>query len=120
VTLGPTGTILEASIRWAEIRRADLYQLRPAREAWRDVESGQAFIEVELPEEAAPAGAEVEGSVTYSAVEVAYTTAGPPGGRQYLQPIYVFRGRLKVEGFDKSFPLRAYVPALANVGAPVG
>ncbi|HKG19200.1 MAG TPA: hypothetical protein VKB00_05640, partial [Candidatus Limnocylindrales bacterium] len=120
VTLGPTGTILEASVRWAEIRRADLYQLRPAEEAWKDVESGQAYIEVNLPEEEAPAGTEVVGAVTYSGVALAYTTAGPPGGRQYLEPIYVFRGRMRPEGSDKTYPVKAYVPALANSGAPVG
>jgi hypothetical protein len=120
VTLGPTGTILEASLRWAEIRRGDLYQLRPAQEAWKDVESGQAYIEVELPEEEAPAGTEVTGAVTYSGVSLAYTTAGPPGGRQYLEPIYVFRGRMRPEGSDKTYPIKTYVPALANSGAPVG
>jgi hypothetical protein len=120
VTLGPTGTILEASVRWAEIRRADLYQLRPADEAWKDVESGQAYIEVNLPEEEAPAWTEVAGAVTYSGVALAYTTAGPPGGRQYLEPIYVFRGRMRPEGSDKTYPVKAYVPALANSGAPVG
>jgi hypothetical protein len=120
VTLGPTGTILEASLRWAEIRRGDVYQLRPAQEAWKDVEAGQAYIEIELPEEAAPAGTEVTGAVTYSSVTLAYTTAGPPGGRQYLEPIYVFRGRMRPDGSDKTYPIKTYVAALANSGAPVG
>jgi hypothetical protein len=120
VTLGPTGTILEASLRWAEIRRADLYQLRPAEEAWQEVESGQAYIEVELPEDVAAAGTEVVGAVTYSGVALAYTTAGPPGGRQYLEPIYVFRGRMRPDGSDTTYPIKAYVPALANSGSPVG
>ncbi len=120
VTLGPTGTILEASVRWAEIRRADLYQLRPAQDAWKEVESGQGYIEVELPENEAPAGTEVKGAVTYSSVVLAYTTAGPPGGRQFLEPIYVFRGRMRPEGSDKTYPIRTYVAGLANSGAPVG
>lgn len=120
VTLGPSGTILEASMRWATIQRGDLYQLRPGQEAWQEVQSGQAYLEVELPEDEAPAGAEVKGSVTYSGVDLAYTTAGPPGGRQYLEPVYVFRGRLRPDGSDKTYPVRAYVSALANSGAPVG
>jgi hypothetical protein len=120
VTLGPTGTILEASLRWAEIRRGDVYQLRPAQEAWKDVESGQAYVEVDLPEDQAPAGTEVKGDVTYSSVVLAYTTAGPPGGRQYLEPIYVFRGRMRPDGSDKTYPIKTYVAALANSGAPVG
>jgi hypothetical protein len=120
VTLGPTGTILEASLRWAEIRRGDVYQLRPAQEAWKDVESGQAYVEVELPEDETPAGTEVKGTVTYSSVVLAYTTAGPPGGRQFLEPIYVFRGRMRPDGSDNTYPIKTYVAALANSGAPVG
>jgi hypothetical protein len=120
VTLGPTGTIVEASLRWAEIRRGDVYQLRPAQDAWKDVQSGQAYIEVQLPADEAPAGADVTGSVTYSSVDLAYTTAGPPGGHQYLEPIYVFRGRMRPDGSDKTYPIKTYVAALANSGAPVG
>jgi hypothetical protein len=120
VTLGPTGTILEASLRWAQIRRGDLYQLRPAQEAWNEVQSGQAYLEVSLPEANAPAGAEVTGDATYSGVDLGYTTAGPPGAQQYLEPIYVFRGRLRLNGSDKTYPIKAYVSALANSGAPVG
>jgi hypothetical protein len=120
VTLGPKGTILEASLRWGTIERRDLYQLRPASEAWAEVKSGQAFLDVSLPEDEAPAGSEVTGRVTYSGVELAYTTAGPPGGKQYLVPVYVFTGRIRPEGSEKTYPIRAYVTALANSGAPVG
>jgi hypothetical protein len=75
---------------------------------------------VSLPEDQAPAGSEVTGRVTYSGVELAYTTAGPPGGKQYLVPVYVFTGRIRPEGSEKTYPIRAYVTALANSGAPVG
>jgi hypothetical protein len=120
VTLGPTGTIIEVSLRWSEIRRGDLYLLRSAQDAWKEVESGQAYLEVELPDEEAPAGSEVTGTVTYSGVTLGYTTAGPPGAQQYLEPIYVFRGRVRPEGSDKTYPIKAYVAALANSGSPVG
>lgn len=120
VTLGPTGTILEASLRWADIRRGDVYQLRPAGEAWKDVQSGQAYIQVDIPASDAPAGTEISGSASYSSVDLGYTTAGPPGGHQYLEPIYVFRGRVRPDGSNKTYPIKAYVAALANSGAPVG
>lgn len=120
VTLGPTGTILEVSVRWADIQRGDLYQLRSAKDAWKEVESGQAYIEVELPEDQATAGAEVTGAVTYTGITLGYTTAGPPGAQQYLEPIYVFRGRIRPDGSDKTYPIKAYVAALANSGSPVG
>lgn len=120
VTLGPDGIVLEAVKRWANIQRSDVYQLRSADEAWQQVQSNQAYIEAEIPEDDAPAGATIVGSVTFNNVSIAYTTSGPAGGDQYLQPIFVFRGRIRVEGSDVTHAIRAYVPALSNVGAPVG
>jgi hypothetical protein len=67
-----------------------------------------------------PAGADVTGTVTYNDISIGYTTAGPPDGTQYLEPVFVFKGRVRVEGQEGTFPIRAYVPALANSGAPVG
>jgi hypothetical protein len=120
VTLGPAGTILEASIRWADIRRADVFRLRDVEDAWAQVQAGQGYIEADILEAEVPAGSEITGTVTYNDVSIAYTTAGPPGGRQYLQPVYVFRGRVRIEGHEETYSIRAYVAALANSGAPVG
>lgn len=120
VTLGPSGVVLEATKRWATILRTDVYQLRSANEAWQQVLSNQGYIEAEIAEADLPAGATVTGTVTYNNVSIAYTTSGPPGGEQYLQPIYVFRGRIRLEGSDTTYAIRTYVPALSNSGAPVG
>ena len=120
VTEGPTGIILEASIRWPVIERYDLYQLRDATDAWREVQSGQAFVEVQLPEGIADDDGVVTGEVVYTSAVLGYTTAGAPGSRQFLQPVYIFSGRLTPDNADRSFRIRAYVSAVANVGAPVG
>jgi hypothetical protein len=120
VTQGPTGVVLEASIRWPTIERYDLYQLRNATDAWREVQSGQAFVDVQLPEGVADENGVVAGEVVYSNVILGYTTSGSPGGRQFLQPVYIFTGRLTPENDDRSYRIRAYVSAVANVGAPVG
>jgi hypothetical protein len=120
VTLGPTGTILEASIRWAEIRRTDVFRLRNVEDAWAQVQAGQGYIEADILDAEVPAGSEITGSVTYNDVSIAYTTAGPPGGKQYLQPVYVFRGRIRLAEGEETYSIRAYVAALANSGAPVG
>ena len=120
VTLGPGGVVLEAVKRWAIVQRSDVYQLRSANEAWQQVQSNQAYIEAEIPADEAPAGATIVGSVTVNNVSIAYTTSGPAGGDQYLQPIFVFRGRVRLEGSDVTHAIRAYVPALSNTGAPVG
>jgi hypothetical protein len=120
VTLGPEAEIVEASKRWADIHPADTYQLRSADDAWKDIQSGQAYIEAELTGAGLEAGADVTGTVTYNDISIGYTTAGPPDGNQYLEPVFVFRGRVRVEGQEKTYPIKAYVPALANSGAPVG
>jgi hypothetical protein len=120
ITLGPGGVVLEAVKRWANIQRSDVYQLRSADEAWQQVLSNQAYIEAEIAVDEAPAGATIVGNVTYNNVSIAYTTSGPAGGDQYLQPIFVFRGRVRLEGSEVTHAIRAYVPALSNTGAPVG
>jgi hypothetical protein len=120
VSLGPEGTVVEASKRWASIEPADKYQLRSTDDAWKDIESGQAYIEADLGDADLPVGANVVGTVTYNDISIGYTTAGPPDGTQYLEPVFVFRGRVRIEGKEETYPIRAYIPALANSGAPVG
>lgn len=120
VTLGPDGVVLEASLRWANVVRTDIYQLTPARQAWQYVESGQAYIEADLAKADLDPGADVKGRATFSDVTIAYATSGPPGGKQYLQPIFVFSGKMTVDDVDGSYVVRAYVPAIVNNNAPVG
>jgi hypothetical protein len=120
VTVGPDGVVTEASLRWANVVRTDVYQLMPSRQAWQLIESGQAYIEADLDSADLEPGSEVKGRATFTDVAIAYSTSGPPGGKQYLQPVYVFTGKLTVDDVDGSFVIRAYVPALNNSGAPVG
>jgi hypothetical protein len=120
VTIGPGGEIIEASVRWPEIDRYDIYQLRDPKDAWAEVSSGEAFLDVQLPDGVADDQGVVSGKATYTSIEIGYTTAGLPGGDQYLQPVYIFVGRLVPEGSDSSYRIRAYVSAVANSGAPVG
>lgn len=120
VTIGPNGEIIEASVRWPEIDRFDIYQLRDPKDAWAEVSSGEAFLDIQLPDGVADDEGVVNGKATYSSVEIGYTTAGLPGGEQYLQPVYIFVGRFVPEGSDSSYRIRAFVSAVANSGAPVG
>ncbi len=120
VTIGPEGEVIEASVRWPVIDRFDIYQLRDPKDAWAEVSSGEAFLDVQLPEGVADEQGVVNGRATYSSIDIGYTTAGLPGGEQYLQPVYIFVGRFVPEGSDSSYRIRAYVSAVANSGAPVG
>lgn len=120
VSLDAKGQVLEATSRWAVIQRGDLYQLRAPAQVWELVKSGQAYIDADLPGSDYPGGSEIDGTVSYTDISIAYTTAGPPGGQQYLEPIFVFSGQIKPDGSKKSFPLKAYVAALASANSPVG
>ncbi|MCC6790930.1 MAG: hypothetical protein IT336_04545 [Thermomicrobiales bacterium] len=120
VTLGPDGVVVEASMRWANVVRTDVYQLTPARQAWQYVESGQAYIEADLARADLEPGSDVKGRATFNDISIAYATSGPPGGKQYLQPIFVFTGKMTVDDVDGSYVIRAYVPAIVNNNAPVG
>lgn len=119
VVLGPDGVVLEASLRWAEIAVADRYLLRPAEDAWRQVEAGQAYIEVDYGGNEPKGGTTVAGEAMYTEISIAYTTGGLPTETQYLLPVYVFAGELTVED-GGTFPIRAYVPAIATSDTPVG
>ncbi|MBX3069737.1 MAG: hypothetical protein KF883_04480 [Thermomicrobiales bacterium] len=120
VTEGPGGFVVESSIRWPSIERADLYQLRDANEAWQEIASGQAFLDLQLPEGIADENGVVRGDATYSRIDIGYTTAGLPGGSQYLVPIYIFSGRFTPADGGESYRIRAFVSGVANAGAPVG
>ena len=120
VTLGSNGEVIEAQVRWANIVRGDVYQLMTAQEAWQLVSSGQAFLSPDLADAKIEPGSDIKGRVTFSSISIAYATAGPPGGQQFLQPIYVFEGRIRPDGDDRTYPIIAYVSALSNSGAPVG
>jgi hypothetical protein len=120
LTMAVDGSVIEAQIRWANIVRSDVYQLMSPDQAWQLVTTGQAYLAPDLRGAGIDPGTEVKGRVTFTAISIAYATAGPPGGRQYLQPVYVFEGRIRPEGDKKTYPITAYVSALSNSGAPVG
>jgi hypothetical protein len=120
VSVGLGGAVLEVASRWASIQRADQYLLRTSEEAWRQVETGQGYVEVELAGSGIQQGSVVSGLVTYATIDLAYTTAGPPGSGQFLVPIFVFTGLLTPEGTNQTYPINTYVPALAISDTPVG
>lgn len=120
VVMGPNGAILEASFRWAELRAGDVYQLRDPEATWLEVSERRAYLQAAVPADVFPQGSIVTGTAEYSSVALSYTTSGIPGEAQYLQPVFVFTGRLIPEGSDQSYPITAYVPALVNSQEPVG
>jgi hypothetical protein len=120
VTISTEGNVLESSVRWAMVGRGDIYQLRTAEDAWQQILTGAAFVEADIADANVPPGSIIEGNASYNNVTLAYTTAGPPGGQQYLVPVFVFRGRVRLTGGEVTYAIRGFVPALANSGAPVG
>lgn len=120
ITMGPEAVILEASFRWYNLTVIDTYALTPAETAWAEVSERRSFLQVDTPEGLADPGTTLRGRADYTGVIVAYTSSGVMGETQYLQPVYVFNGTVKLEGSDQSYPIRAYVPSLVNSQQPVG
>lgn len=121
VVIGPDGVVLEAGVRWADIAVTERYLLRPAEDAWREVESGDSYIEAEFNGAELAVGSEVSGEATYTGVSIAYTTAGAVDGDRFLVPVYVFTGTVEAtSGAEGSSEIRAYVPAIVTDDTPVG
>ena len=120
VTVGASNTIVEASWRWADLSHTDTYQLRPLDQAWTEVVERRSYVNSSLPADKYPDGSTIEGSAIYSSVSIAWAPSGVPGEQQYLQPVYVFSGKLTPKDSQESYAITAYVPALANSKQPVG
>ena len=121
VVVGSDGTVLEAAVRWASVSLADHYLLRTGDSAWKDVESGNAYIEAAFDNQKLDVGSVVEGKATYTQISLAYTTGGTPGGDQYLEPVFVFSGKLQAtKGASGTTDIKAYVPAIVTQNTPVG
>lgn len=120
VTVGGKGAILESAIRWATIAPGENYQLRPLSQAWNDVSGQRSYLNTQLPSDPYKDGSTIKGKAVYNQVSVAYSSSGVPGQAQYLQPVYVFTGKVTPDGAKQAYPITAYVPALANSNQPVG
>lgn len=120
VTLGPKGSVLESTYQWAEISQGDMFQLRGTDSAWEEVEGRRSYVQTELPTDTFAPGSTISGHAEYTDVSIAYTISGLPDETQYLQPVYVFSGKLTPEGSDESYAVTSYVPALINSQQPVG
>lgn len=120
VSMGPNGQVLEATNAWASLTQDQVYQLRGGDLAWEEVETRRAWVDASLPTDDYPAGSTIGGAVVYNQLSLAYTSSGVPGENQFLQPVYVFRGDFTPDGAEKSYTVRAYVPAIINSNQPVG
>ncbi|MGC4107172.1 MAG: hypothetical protein QM753_12670 [Thermomicrobiales bacterium] len=120
VTVGANNTIVEASWRWGDLTQTDTYQLRPLDQAWTEVVERRSYVNATLPGDTYPTGSTITGTAIYSSVSLAWAPSGVPGEQQYLQPVYVFTGKLTPKDSQESYAITAYVPALANSKQPVG
>jgi hypothetical protein len=109
VTIGASGAVTEAFVRWPAAMPRSTYGLRSASALWQDASSGRGYIEINN------GGAAVSGDATITSASLAYTTAGDPGTKQYLVPLVVFAGQV-----SDGTPIKIYVSAVGAQAAPRG
>ncbi|HVX31228.1 MAG TPA: hypothetical protein VHA53_12175 [Nitrolancea sp.] len=109
VTIGASGAVTEAFVRWPAAMPRSTYGLRSASALWQDASSGRGYIEINS------GGAAVSGDATITSASLAYTTAGDPGTQQYLVPLVVFEGQV-----SDGTPIKIYVSAVGAQAAPRG
>jgi hypothetical protein len=109
VTIGASGAVAEAFVRWPAAMPRSTYGLRSASALWQDASSGRGYIEINN------GGAAVSGDATITSASLAYTTAGDPGTKQYLVPLVVFAGQV-----SDGTPIKIYVSAVGAQAAPRG
>lgn len=109
VTIGASGAVTEAFVRWPAAMPRSTYGLRSASALWQDASSGRGYIETNN------GGAAVSGDATITSASLAYTTAGDPGTKQYLVPLVVFSGQV-----SDGTPIKIYVSAVGAQAAPRG
>ena len=109
VTIGSSGAVTEAFVRWPAAMPRSTYGLRSASALWSDASSGRGYIEINN------GGAAVSGDATITSASLAYTTAGDPGTQQYLVPLVVFSGQV-----SDGTPIKIYVSAAGAQSAPRG
>jgi hypothetical protein len=118
VTLGSDGTILEANVRWPESYAGSDYGLRSGDELWNEVLAGEGSIEADLS--GVPGDGPVSGTVTVTAVSIAYSYAGSPAENEYLVPIVMYSGEAVLDDSGAIVPVSIYVPAVYGESAPSG
>lgn len=117
VTIAADGSVVEANVQWPEALMRSEYGLRDAADLWSDVQTGRAYVEIDAG--ALPDGA-VNGTMTATSADLAYTLAGSPATTQYLVPLVVFAGQADIEGADGPIPVKIYVRSVAAQTSPRG
>lgn len=117
VTVEPGGVVSEAYVKWPASYATATYPLQSADDLWAAVQSGQGYTEADLS--GVPGSGPLSGTLTISAISLAYSTATSSSG-DYLVPVMVFSGEARLDESGMSVPVSVYVPAIAGQPAPRG
>lgn len=116
--MGTEGTVRELTRAWPTELTPGSYTLVPLDAAWTTLPN-QAVVEMRLPPGVNPSPDRAV-PVLIDHVSVAYALAGSGTGADYLQPMYVFRGRATIPGVATPVIVRAAVPAVRDTQRPSG
>lgn len=114
VVFDPAGNVRMIQYHWPASSTPALSRLRPAQEAWADLQAGKGYTQVEwtVPDGTAP-GSTFTGAATVTKVTVGWSSAVNAAGQTYLLPVYVFEGTTTIAGTSVTAPFRAYARAIA-------
>lgn len=119
VTVAANGTVVQATVQWPAGFKRSTYGLRGASDLWNEAQTGRAYVEVD-PQQLPPGNDPVNGTVTITSADLAYTTAGNAATQPFLVPLVVFAGQAQIQGVASPVPVKIYVQAVAAQTAPRG
>lgn len=116
VRIGLGGVVQEVQRAWPGELLPGAYGLISLDDAWRQAQV-RGMVHLRLP-----AGLSVppEATALINNVSLAYAAASDKNGRDYLQPVYLFRGTVAIPGQATSADIRIAVPAVRNVQQSAG
>lgn len=116
VRIGPGNVVQEVARAWPSELVPGAYDLISLDEAW------QQARERGVPEIIPPAGLSVPPDATamINDVSLAYAVASDKNGKDYLQPVYLFRGTVAIPGGRTGAEVRIAVPAVRNIRQAAG
>lgn len=116
VRIGPGNVVQEVARAWPSELAPGAYDLISLDEAWQRAQERGVVDVTQLAGLSVPPGA----PALINDVSLAYAVASDKNGKDYLQPVYLFRGTVAIPGQRTGAEVRVAIPAVRNMQQPAG